>query len=149
MAEADEPRLPGLHLQIGRVYLRLRRPAEAARAFRAALRIDGDNARVHEGLATALLRLRRPTAAAEHALIAVGLLHHFPRAHFRLGVALTRLRMYERAIEAFETCLKIAPQSVACHRWLARIYGKRLDRVDLAAEHMSRIDFIRHSMESS
>lgn len=149
MAEADEPRLPGLHLQIGRVYLRLRRPAEAARAFRAALRIDGDNARVHEGLATALLRLRRPTAAAEHALIAVGLLHHFPRAHFRLGVALTRLRMYERAIEAFETCLKIAPQSVACHRWLARIYGKRLDRVDRAAEHMSRIDFIRHSMESS
>ena len=94
-------------------------------------------------------RGRRPTAAAEHALIAVGLLHHFPRAHFRLGVALTRLRMYERAIEAFETCLKIAPQSVACHRWLARIYGKRLDRVDLAAEHMSRIDFIRHSMESS
>lgn len=146
-AEAEEPRLPGLHLQIGRVYLRLRRPADAARAFRKAIRIDGDNAMAHEGLATALLRLRRPTPAAEHALIAVGLLHHFPRAHFRLGVALTRLRMYSQAVEAFETCLKIAPRSVACHRWLARLYGRRLGREDLAAKHLGRIDFIRHAKD--
>jgi tetratricopeptide (TPR) repeat protein len=116
---------------------------DARRAFRKALEIDGDSAAAHDGLAGALLRLGKPTAAAEHALIAVGLLHHFPGAHHRLGVALTRLRMHERAIEAFETALKIAPMSVAPHRWLERIYRQRLDRPELAAEHLNKIEFIR------
>ncbi len=140
-AEKAEPRLPGLHIQIGRAYLRMKRWEDAYRAYRKAIEIDGDSALAHEGVAAALLRLGRPTGAAEHALIAVGLLHHFPRAHLRLGVALMRLRMYERAVEAFETCVKIAPRSVAAHRRLASIYTKRLNRPDLAAEHLSKATF--------
>jgi len=142
-AEKTEPRLPGLHIQIGRVYRRSRRWEDARRAFRKALDIDGDSAVAHDGLASALLRLGKPTEAAEHSLIAVGLLHHFPGAHHRLGIALTRLHMYERAIEAFETTLKIAPMSVEPHRWLERIYRQQLNRPDLAAEHHNKIEFIR------
>ena len=142
-AEKAEPRLPGLHNQIGRVYLRMRRWRDALRAFRKALDIDGDSAMAHDGIAAAQLRLRRPTAAAEHALVAVGLLHHFPRAHLRLGIALAQMRMYERAVEAFETASKLSPQMAAPHRWLARIYGKRLNRPDLAAQHYSKAEFIK------
>ncbi len=148
-AEQAEPRLPGLHNQIGRVYLRMKRWEDALRSFHKALEIDGDSAVAHDGIAASLLRLGKPTAAAEHALIAVGLLHHFPRAHFRLGVALTKLRMYEAAIEAFETCIKLAPQAIAPRRRLAAIYTHRLHRPDLAAEHLNKIEFIRRACDKT
>ena len=147
-AEQAEPRLPGLHLQIGRAYLRMKRWRDARRAYQKALAIDGDSALAHEGVAAALLHMRRPTAAAEQALMAVGLLHHFPRAHLRLGVALTRLRMYERAEEALQTSVKMAPRSVAAHRRLAWLYGKRLNRPDLAAEHLQKAEFNRRPQAS-
>ena len=105
-AEQAEPRLPGLHLQLGQTYLRMRRNEEAVRAFERALDIDGDNALAHEGLATALTRLHRYDDAADHALSAVELVHDMPRAHLRLGVTLTRLELYEQAVEAFETCMR-------------------------------------------
>ncbi len=145
-AEQSEPRLPGLHVQIGRAYLRMKRPEDALRAFRKALVIDGDSALAHDGIAASCLRLGKPTAAAEHALIAVGLLHHLPRTHLRLGLALARLRMYDRAAEALQTCIKLAPMMIAPHRVLARLYRERLQRPDLAAEHLSKIDFIRASL---
>jgi len=139
-AEQAEPRLPGLHLQLGQVYLRMRRNDEAARAFEKALDIDGDNAHAHEGLAAALARLHRHEDAVDHALSAVGLLHDFPRAHLRLGVTLARLDLFEQAIEAFETCLKLAPLTPAAHRWLAYIYESELSRPDRAIGHRHRLN---------
>ena len=138
-AEQAEPRLPGLHLQLGQTYLRMRRNEEAARAFEKALDIDGDNAHAHEGLAAALARLNRYDDAVDHALSAVGLLHDFPRAHLRLGVTLARLDLFEQAVEAFETCLKLAPLTPAAHRWLAYIYKSKLHRPDQAIGHRLRL----------
>lgn len=138
-AEQSEPRLPGLHLQLGQTYLRMRRNDEATRAFERALDIDGDNALAHEGLATALTRLHRYEDAADHALTAVELIHDMPRAHLRLGVTLTRLELYEQAVEAFETCLKLAPLTPAAHRWLATIYGTKLHRPDREYGHRVRL----------
>ncbi len=144
-AEQAEPRLPGLHNQLGKVYLRMNRPEDAMRAFKKALAIDGDSAVAYDGMAAALLRLHRPLQATEHALIAVGLLRHFPEAHFRLGVALTRMKDYQRAVDAFETCIKIAPKAIAPRRRVAMLYKNRLDKADRAAEHLSKIEFIRQS----
>jgi len=138
-AEQAEPRLPGLHLQLGQTYLRMRRNEEAVRAFEKTLDIDGDNAHAHEGLAAALARLHRYEDAVDHALSAVGLLHDFPRAHLRLGVTLARLDLFEQAIEAFETCLKLAPLTPAAHRWLAYIYESELPRPDRAIGHRHRL----------
>jgi len=138
-AEQAEPRLPGLHLQLGQTYLRMRRNEEAVRAFGRALDIDGDNALAHEGLAAALTRLHRYEEGADHALTAVGLTHDFPRAHLRLAVTLARLELFEQAVEAFETCLKLAPMTPAAHRWLAMIYGSKLHRPDRAVGHRARL----------
>ncbi len=138
-AELAEPRLPGLHLQLGQTYLRMRRNEEARRAFGRALDIDGDNALAHEGLAAALTRLHDYEEGAEHALTAVGLIHDFPRAHLRLGVTLARLGLFEQAVEAFETCLKLAPMTPAAHRWLAMIYGSKLYRPARAIGHRDRL----------
>jgi len=49
-AEAADPRMPGLYVQIGNVYLRLRRYAEAERAFKRAIEIHDDSAAAHQGL---------------------------------------------------------------------------------------------------
>lgn len=138
-AELAEPRLPGLHLQLGQTYLRMRRNEAAVRAFEKALDIDGDNALAHEGLAAALNRMNRDEDAVDHALSAVGLQHDFPRAHLRLGVTLARLDLFEQAVEAFETCLKLAPLTPAAHRWLAFIYGSKLHRPDHAIGHRLRM----------
>jgi tetratricopeptide (TPR) repeat protein len=109
-------RLPDLHCQIGRVYLRMRRWDDAGRAFRQALAIDENCVRGHFGMALAYLNQDHPAAAAEEALTAVGLHYHFPHAHYALGVALARLGKPERAIQAFETCLALRPQTTAAHQ---------------------------------
>jgi predicted AlkP superfamily phosphohydrolase/phosphomutase/tetratricopeptide (TPR) repeat protein len=134
-AELKEPRLPGLHLQKGQTYLKLRRNKDAVQAFGKALEVDSDSAHAHEGMAAAQSRLHQYEDAVDHALSAVGLLHDFPRAHLRLGVTLVRLDLFEQAIEAFETCLKLAPRTPAAHRWLAHIYESHVPRTDKAMGH--------------
>jgi len=134
-------------LQLGQVYLRMRRNEEAVRAFEKALDIDSDNALAHEGLATALARLRRYEDAADHGLTAVELIHDLPSAHLRLGVTLTRLELYEQAVVAFETCLKLAPMTPAAHRFLAMIYRTRLGRTDLAFEHSLRLKEVQQRLK--
>ncbi len=123
-AEAADEMLPRLHNQLGFIYLRCRRWGEAERAFRKALEIDGDNARACHGLSVALLRSDRYAEAADLSLRAVGLQHFFPAAHFQLGLILTRLNWPERAAQAFETGLKMRPNSVVGHRYLSRLYAR-------------------------
>src|SRR5262249_52336033 len=110
--EQVQPRLRGLHHHLGQAYLRMARWQEAEQAFTRELEIDPDCAGAHHGLAVALLQQERNEDAADHALTAVGLTHHFPLAHYHLGVAVTRLGMLDRAVQAFETCLTIAPDLI-------------------------------------
>ena len=99
LASAGEaqPDRPGLHIQIGETYLKMRRPAEAEAAFGKALAIDPLNFHAHLGLARACHRQRRHEAAAREALETVRLMFHYPMAHFVLGRALFRLRRFEAA----------------------------------------------------
>ena len=142
-AEETEPRLPGLHLQLGQTYLRLHRAEEAERAFERALDIDGDNALAHEGMATALSLLQRYDEAVDHGLTAVGLMHEMPRAHLRLGATLARLGLYEQSVLAFQTCLKLAPNTPAAHRYLAMIYRSKLGHRDLASTHSFKLKMLQ------
>lgn len=122
--ERSHPRLPGLQLEIGRVYLRRRRWSEAEHAFGAVLDRDPDSAHAHEGLAAAYLGQRRDEEAANEALTSIELLRHYPRAHYRLGIALARLKRYRQAIEAFEMVLSMMPGLCNAHRWLTRLFAR-------------------------
>ena len=51
-AEQADPRLPTLHKQIGKVYLKMRRMKDAERTFLKALSIDPDSAIAYRGLAS-------------------------------------------------------------------------------------------------
>lgn len=148
-AEATDPRLPGLHLQLGQIYLRMRRHDEAVRAYEKALDIDRDNAQAHEGLAAALARLRRYEDAMDHALTAVELMHDLPGAHLRLGATLVRLELFDQAVEAFLTCLKLAPMTPAAHRYLAMLYRTKLGRMDLASDHTLYLKLIQEKLKAA
>ena len=138
--QAEHARLPDLHLQIGEAFLKQREWEEARRAFEQALTIDADNAEAYHGLAVVALRQRRNADAAELALRSVGLRFYAAGAHLHLGVALARLERYERAVQAFRTCLSIQPGTIAAHRWLATIHRLSVRSVSdgaRAAEHQS------------
>jgi tetratricopeptide (TPR) repeat protein len=136
-AESAEPRLPELHLRIGQAYLRLRRTADAERAFSRALDIDGDSPEAHVGLAIVRLRQRRNEDAADQALLAVGLQHYLPVGHYYLGVALARLGHTARAAVAFDTALSVMPGLIAAHRWLAVLFMQPGGDPEKAARHRS------------
>ncbi len=134
-AEASAADQPVLQLRLGQAYLRMRRDEDAARAFRRVLDLDPDSASGHEGLAAALSRQGQAEAAVTHALRAVELLHTMPSAHLRLGITLYQLGLYDEAIRALETTLKLAPQTARAHRWLGRIYSRHRPDPQRAVEH--------------
>jgi predicted AlkP superfamily phosphohydrolase/phosphomutase/Flp pilus assembly protein TadD len=142
-AERAGRRLPRLHREIGNAYLQMGRSEDAARAFRSALAMDGDEARARDGLATALLELNRPREAADEALHAVWLQHDLAPAHFHLGAALARIGERARAMEAFETCLALDDRAAGAHLWLARLYeGGALDLEKALAHRRSAAEIL-------
>ncbi|MBU0675049.1 MAG: alkaline phosphatase family protein [Proteobacteria bacterium] len=134
-AEKAEPRLPKLHNQIGNVYLGIKLWRSAEAAFLKGLTIDQDCAHLHHGLATTYLKQGRYQDAVDEALTAVGLLYHYPAAHNLLGQALVALDMPDRAAEAFEVCLVMAPGFVKVRQRLIKIYDQVLARPDKVTEH--------------
>ncbi len=137
--EKSEPRLPGLHIKLGDVYLDTRRYDQAIVAFEKALTIDADSPLAFAGLAQAKLRKGDVQAALDHALIAAELVHHFPRVHLTIGEALHELGDYKGAVEALELCVKQAPRMKLAHEALARAY-RNLGQTDkaMAAELKAR-----------
>jgi tetratricopeptide (TPR) repeat protein len=111
----------GIRYLIGQVYLNLGRWEEAERAFRRLLEIDPEHAPGLAGLAQALVGRGAMEQAAEAAADSLALRFDLPEGHFTLGVALARLGRWDRAMQAFETCLKLRPQMGAAREWLARL----------------------------
>ena len=142
-AEKAQPRLPNLHLQIGHIFMKMKKWGDAERAFRQALDIDPENAQGHFGLCLSFLPRRRDLEAAQEALTAVGLLYHYPQAHFHLGVALHRVGYLDRAVEALGVALSQNPNFAEAHQRLAYIYDRRLNNPEKAEYHRNQAKEIR------
>ncbi len=142
-AEQAQTRQPALHLQIGHIYIKMKRWAAAERAFGIALKLDPQSAQAHYGLCLSQLPQRRNHEAAEHALAAVGLLFHYPQAHYRLGVALHRLGHLEWAVEALQVALAQNPNFAEAHRRLAHIYARRHKEPEKARYHREQARDVR------
>ncbi|HEY1582889.1 MAG TPA: alkaline phosphatase family protein, partial [Chthoniobacterales bacterium] len=138
-AEAMNPQLPGIYIQIGDAYARLLQWPNAKSAYEKAIALDPDNARAYLGLSTVYRRLGDNQATVDNALRAVGLLHRLPLAHFNLGVALARSGENERAQLAFETALRFQPELVNAHRYLATIHKMEGGDPDKAAFHRAEV----------
>ena len=134
-AEKADPSRPDIYLQIGEAYLRMKRWADAERAFQRASHIDTDNPHAYLGLARTLLAQRKSRLAIDEALKAVGLLYQHSYAHYVLGVALHRTGRVEKAVEALEVAVALNPNFPEAHARLAQIYRRRLNQPDKAEEH--------------
>ena len=145
-AEALNPRLPGVYVQIGDTYARLFQWANAEIAYRKAVALDEDNARAHLGLSNVYRHIGDNQQTADAALRTVGLLHRLPQAHFNLGVALARSGENERASVAFEMALRFRPGMVNAHRYLATI--NRADGGDLEKARFHRSEVARLTSRS-
>jgi tetratricopeptide (TPR) repeat protein len=110
--ERAEPRIPGLHVQIGNVCLRRRRWKDAERAFTKALAIDGDSAEPHDGLGVSYRWQKRPADAVHAHMQSIARLHYRPQPHIHLGLALAESGQIDWAIRAFHVALEQNPDSV-------------------------------------
>ncbi len=134
-AEKADPRLPGLHCQIGNVYLRRERWADAERVFTKALAIDGDSAEAHDGLGVAYRWQKRPEEAVYEHMQSIGLLHHRPQTHIHLGLALAEVGQVDWAIRAFNVALDQNPNNPFPHRCLAQLHERAKKDSAKAAHH--------------
>ncbi len=142
-AEQADTRLPGLHCQIGNVYLRRRRWRDAERAFKKALAIDGDSAEAHDGLGVAYRWQKRSEEAVHEHMQSIGLLHYRPQTHIHLGLALAEVGQIDWAIRAFHVALEQNPNSPLPHRCLAQLYERAKKDHAKAEEHRQRADQLR------
>jgi predicted AlkP superfamily phosphohydrolase/phosphomutase/tetratricopeptide (TPR) repeat protein len=138
-AEAMNPHLPGIYVQIGDTYTRLLQWQNARMAYEKAIAIDEDNALAFQGLSTVYRRLGDNQRTVDAALHAVSLLHRLPLVHFNLGVALARSGENERATIAFETALRFQPDMVNAHRYLATIHKSEGGNRKKAEFHRSEV----------
>ncbi len=138
-AEAMNPRLPGIYVQLGDAYARLLQWPNAKTAYEKAIALDEDNARAFLGLSNVYRRMGDNQQTVDCALRAVSLLHRLPLAHFNLGVALARSGENERASLAFETALRFQPGMVNAHRYLATIHKMEEGDSEKAAFHRSEV----------
>jgi tetratricopeptide (TPR) repeat protein len=138
-AEAMNPQVPGVYIQIGDTYARLLQWQNAKIAYKKAIALDEDNALAFQGLSTVYRRLGANQQTVDCALRAVSLLHRLPLAHFNLGVALARSGENERATVAFETALRFRPDMTNAHRYLAIIHKSEGGNREKAEFHRSEV----------
>ncbi|MEP1356238.1 MAG: hypothetical protein ABJX32_06985 [Tateyamaria sp.] len=95
---------PNFQIRTGNLNIQARRYKAALAAFTCAVKLDGENALGHLGLARSALKLKKQRFAKEAALSAVKLAPSFAPARFFLGMSHARLGELDEAI----SCLRIA-----------------------------------------
>jgi predicted AlkP superfamily phosphohydrolase/phosphomutase/tetratricopeptide (TPR) repeat protein len=134
--EGVEPsRQPALHLERGNALLALRRPAEAAAAFRAVVEIDPLHAMAHFGLARAAFNRGDDAMAILEARAATGCRPHFPAAHLLAGLAFWRSGETQEAEGHLRGAVAQAANYATAHRVLAAFLGRERRDYAAAAEH--------------
>ncbi|NQY67226.1 MAG: alkaline phosphatase family protein [Flavobacteriales bacterium] len=129
LALDGNPRSTKINLQVARCHMQLKSWDEAQKSLKFALTIDPDLSEAFHSLSICHLRKKEYSEAIENALNAVGLIYHFPFAHYHLGEALYHYGEVERASEAFNVCLSMAPNVGKARTWLIKIYEELGEQV--------------------
>lgn len=122
----SEPMRPTLHIQLGEIFLKLRRRDEALTSFKKALEIDDNNSIALVGIAKYYNSVKEYELACEYSLQSIGKTYMLPLAHYTLGFALMRLRRHRDALGAFEVATSQNPNFGIAYRHMAHIYWNHI-----------------------
>ncbi|MGV9011070.1 MAG: alkaline phosphatase family protein [Flavobacteriales bacterium] len=110
-----------LQAQLARTLGAMGRWARALDAYRNALRHDPQDVHAYHGAGVAAMRTGDLNAAVEHLHDALALRFDLPYIHYHLGESYFQLKEYEKAMQAFTVCLRIAPNIERARRKLKEI----------------------------
>ncbi len=116
--------------QIGIAHKKMLQYEKAKDAFENALKLEIDNAKVHQALADVYIQLGEYEEAADHALTSVELIKYFPEAHYTLGQALSKLGDVENAKMAFEMAIKLRPKEFQRAEMALENIQEKLEQTD-------------------
>ena len=143
-----DPRLPGLHFELGQSILAnsTDEPArqEAQKEFRLALADDPTDANSQYMLGEIEWLRTKPREALEHYSDAVRLRPDFVDAHIAMGKALTSLGQADEALQQLSEAVRLDPQNEVAHYRLAQAYRK-LGRTDDAERESATFRKLRDS----
>ncbi len=123
-------------IQVGQLWLELREPKKAERAFRDVLAANPANAGAKCALGIALLRLSRPQESADLFLSVLADHPDYPEAVFQLGQASIGLGNLPQAIHYLEEASQLQPARLAVHQALENAYLKADRKSDADREHV-------------
>jgi tetratricopeptide (TPR) repeat protein len=122
----QEPRLPGIHYRLGRIFLS-RSPADAETAnaeFEEELKIDPDNASAEFLLGEIARQAGQWEEAIGHFSRAAKLDEGFQEAYLALGMSLNSAGKFSDAIAPLQSYIKMQPGDPAGHYQLATAYAR-------------------------
>lgn len=122
----QEPKLPGIHYRLGRIYLS-KSPAEVENAtteFEQELKIDPDNASAEFMLGEIARQAGQWDDAIVHFSRASKLDEGFQEAYLALGMSLNSAGKFSDAIAPLQSYIKMQPGDPAGHYQLATAYAR-------------------------
>ena len=138
-AEAMNPQLPGIYIQIGDTYARLLQWQNAKIAYEKAIALDEDNALAFQGLSTVYRRLGDNQQTVDCALRAVSLAAPPAAGAFQSRGRAGAFRRERARDVAFETALRFQPEMINAHRYLATIHKSEGGNREKAEFHRSEV----------
>jgi tetratricopeptide (TPR) repeat protein len=143
-----DPRLPGLHFELGQAILAnsTDEPArqEAEKEFRLAVAENSTDADSQYMLGEIEWLRTKPREALEHYSDAVRLRPDFVDAHIAMGKALTTLGRAGEALQQLSEAIRLDPQNEVAHYRLAEAY-RRLGRTEDAERERAAFTKLRDS----
>ena len=143
-----DPRLPGLHFELGQAILAnsTDEPArqQAEKEFRLALADDSADADSQYMMGEIEWLRTKSQEALEHYAEAVRLRPYFVDAHIALGKALTTLGRADEALQQLSEAVRLDPQNEVAHYRLAQAYRK-LGRTEDAERESATFRKLRDS----
>lgn len=131
---------PNLHLRIATAYLSLNRLDDAEKAVLNELKINPEEVSAHYTLGRIYFRKMQYEAAVNSFMDSIGLMYYYPAAHFYIGESLSAMKEYEKAIEAYDTCLKLTPGMNIARQRIIAIYQNQLEQPGKARKYQSNFD---------
>jgi tetratricopeptide (TPR) repeat protein len=125
---AELPNCAEAHNDLGAIYLRSDRLAEAEAECRLATKLQPENARIHFNLGNVFAATERPQAAEASYRMAIELKPDFAEAHHRLGAILAGGFRQAEEVACFRQALALRPDFAEANDDLARAL-RRIERV--------------------